>query len=149
MAAPNGFGSKKSRKNDQNFPNFFFRKKEYKKGLETQFHQNRPHRTDFRLKIARHEKITSSENGGNSNIALVFWDPVEKVWNFLRFLGRTDLMTDELDGVDLKSWDLLASDGTFSCTVCLRFFSKNLTFLKKVPFFPELARLSQMYKRLI
>ena len=27
MVAPNGFGSKKSRKNDQNFPNFFFRKK--------------------------------------------------------------------------------------------------------------------------
>ena len=31
MAAPNGFGSKQIRKNDQNFPNFFFRKKEYKR----------------------------------------------------------------------------------------------------------------------
>ena len=67
MAAPNGFGSKYDRKIDQNLPNFFFRKKEYKTGLETQFHQNRPHRTDFRLKTARHEKITSSENGPNSN----------------------------------------------------------------------------------
>ena len=67
MAAPNDFGSKKSRKNDQNFPNFFFRKKEYKTGLETQFHQNRPHRTDFRLKIARHEYFTSSENVINSS----------------------------------------------------------------------------------
>ena len=54
MAAPNGFGSKYDRKIDQNLPNFFFRKKEYKTGLETQFHQNRPHRTDFRLKTARH-----------------------------------------------------------------------------------------------
>ena len=27
MAAPNGFGSKKSRKNDQNFPNFFLSEK--------------------------------------------------------------------------------------------------------------------------
>ena len=67
MAAPNGFGSKKSRKNDQKFPNFFFRKKEYKKDLETQFHQNRPHRTDFRLTIARHENFTSSENGTKNN----------------------------------------------------------------------------------
>ena len=67
MAAPNGFGSKYDRKIDQNLPNFFFRKKEYKTGLETQFHQNRPHRTDFRLKIARHEKITSSENDTYSN----------------------------------------------------------------------------------
>ena len=68
MAAPNGFGSKKSRKIDQNLPNFFFRKKEYKTGLETQFHQNRPHRIDFRLKIARHENFTSSENGTNSRV---------------------------------------------------------------------------------
>ena len=68
MAAPNGFGSKKSRKNDQNFPNFFFRKKEYKSSPETQFHQKRPPRTDFRLKTARHEKITSSESGLNSNV---------------------------------------------------------------------------------
>ena len=67
MAAPNGFGSKYDRKIDQNLPNFFFRKKEDKTGLETQFHQNRPHRTDFRLKIARHENFTSSENGGNSS----------------------------------------------------------------------------------
>ena len=67
MAAPNGFGSKKSRKNDQNFPNFFFRKKDYKSSPETQFHQKRPHRTDFRLKTARHEKITSSESGLNSS----------------------------------------------------------------------------------
>ena len=49
---------------------FFFRKKEYKSSPETQFHQKRPHRTDFRLKTARHEKITSSENGLNSNTLL-------------------------------------------------------------------------------
>ena len=71
MSSANGFGSKKSRKNDQNFPNFFSRKKEYKSSPETQFHQKRPHRTDFRLKTARHEKITSSENGPNSNCYLV------------------------------------------------------------------------------
>ena len=67
MAAPNGFGSKKSRKNDQNFPNFFFQKIKHKTSSDTQFHQKRPHRTDFRLKIARHENFTSSENGINSS----------------------------------------------------------------------------------
>ena len=46
---------------------FFSEKKEYETSLETQFHQNRPHRTDFRLKTARHEKITSSESGLNSS----------------------------------------------------------------------------------
>ena len=71
MAAPNGFGSKKSRKNDQNFPNFIFRKIEHKTSSETKFHQKRPHRTDFRLKIARHENFTSSENGTNSSHLLV------------------------------------------------------------------------------
>ena len=70
MGAPNGFGSKKSRKNDQNFPNFFFRKKEYKSSPETQFHQKRPHRTDCRLKIARHENSTVPENGTNSSVKI-------------------------------------------------------------------------------
>ena len=53
MAAPNGFGSKYDRKIDQNLPNFFFRKKEYKTGLETRFYQNRQFRADFRLKNAK------------------------------------------------------------------------------------------------
>ena len=66
MAAPNGFGSKKSRKNDQNFPNFFFRKKEHKTSLETQFHQKRTKTRDFSSITARHEKSTVPENGPNS-----------------------------------------------------------------------------------
>ena len=71
MSSANGFGSKKSRKNDQNFTNFFFRKKEYKSSPEIQFHQKRPHRTDFRLKRARHEKITAPESGLNSKLSFV------------------------------------------------------------------------------
>jgi hypothetical protein len=67
MAAPNGFGSKKSRKNDKNFPKFFFRKIDYKTSSETQFHQKRPHRSDFRSKTARHEKSTAPESGTNSS----------------------------------------------------------------------------------
>ena len=67
MAASNGFGSKKSRKNDQNFPNFFFRKKEHKTSLETQFHQKRTKTRDFSSITARHEKSTVPENGPNSN----------------------------------------------------------------------------------
>ena len=67
MTAPNDFGSKYGRKIDHNLPNFFFRKKEFKTSPETQFHQNHPHKTDFCLKIARHENSTSSENGTNSS----------------------------------------------------------------------------------
>jgi len=66
MAAPNGFISKKSRKNDQNFPNFFFQKIEHKTSLETKFHQKRTKTRDFSSITARHEKITSSESGLNS-----------------------------------------------------------------------------------
>ena len=66
MAAPNGFGSKKSRKNDQNFPNFFFRKKEYKTSLETQFHQKSLKTRNFSSITARHKKSTVPENGPNS-----------------------------------------------------------------------------------
>ena len=67
MAAPNGFGSKKSRKNDQNFPNFFFRKKEYKTSPETQFHQKRPKTRNLSSITARHEKFTVAQNGPYSN----------------------------------------------------------------------------------
>ena len=67
MAAPNGVGIKKSRKNDQNFPNFFSRKIKNIKSSETKFHRKRSHRTDFRLKTARHEKSTAPESGTNSN----------------------------------------------------------------------------------
>ena len=66
MGAPNSFGSKKSRKKNQNFTNFFFRKIEYKTRSGTQFHQKGPHRTDFDLPTARHENFTSSESGPNS-----------------------------------------------------------------------------------
>ena len=66
MGAPNGFGSKKSRKNDQNFPNFFFRKKEYKPSPETQFHQKRSKTRNFSSITARHKKSTVPENGPNS-----------------------------------------------------------------------------------
>ena len=66
MAASNGFGSKKSRKNDQNFPNFFFRKKEHKTSLETQFHQKRTKTRNFSSITARHEKSTAPESGPNS-----------------------------------------------------------------------------------
>ena len=58
--------AKKVEKMIKIFQIFFFQKIELKTGLETQFHQNRSHRTDFRLKIARHENFTSSENGTNS-----------------------------------------------------------------------------------
>ena len=68
MAASNGFGSKKSRKNDQNFPNFFFRKKEHKTSLETQFHQKRTKTRDFSSITARHEKSTAPESGPNSSV---------------------------------------------------------------------------------
>ena len=34
---------------------------------ETHFHQNRPHKTDSRLKIAIHENSTPSENGTNGS----------------------------------------------------------------------------------
>ena len=71
MAASNDFSSKKSRKNDQNFPIFFFQKIEHNTSSETQFYQKRLHRTDFRLKIARHENFTSSENGINSSRVFV------------------------------------------------------------------------------
>ncbi len=37
MVAPNGFGSKKSRKNDQNFPNFFSEKKNIKQVWKPSF----------------------------------------------------------------------------------------------------------------
>ena len=67
MAAPNGFGSKKSRKNDQNFTNFFFQKIEHKTSLETQFHQKRTKTRDFSSITARHEKSTVPENGLYSN----------------------------------------------------------------------------------
>ena len=66
MAAPNGFGSKKSRKNDQNITNFFFQKIEHKTSLETQFHQKRTKIHDFSSITARHEKSTVPENGLNS-----------------------------------------------------------------------------------
>ena len=72
MAAPNGFGSKKSRKNDQNFPNFFFRKKEHKTSLETQFHQKRTKTRDFSSITARHEKSTAPESGPNSRFSLTY-----------------------------------------------------------------------------
>jgi len=70
MAAPNGFISKKSRKNDQNFTNFFFQKIEHKTSLETQFHQKRTKTRDFSSITARHEKSTVPENGLNSNAEL-------------------------------------------------------------------------------
>ena len=67
IAAFSSFPRKYGRKNDQNFTNFFFQKIDIKKRSETQFHQNPPKIRDFRLKLARHENFTSSENGGNSN----------------------------------------------------------------------------------
>ena len=68
MAAPNGFGSKKSRKNDQNFTNFFFQKIEHKTSLETKFHQKRIKIHDFSSITARHEKSTAPQNGPNSRV---------------------------------------------------------------------------------
>ena len=65
MAAPNDFGSKYDRKIDQNLPNLFPKKKNVK-WVQTKFHQNRLNKTDFCLKIARHEIFTPSENGSNS-----------------------------------------------------------------------------------
>ena len=47
---------------------FFVEKIESKTRSKTQFHQKSPYRTDFRLKTARHEKSTSSENGPYSNL---------------------------------------------------------------------------------
>ena len=63
MGAFNSFGSKKGRKQNQNFTNFLSRKIVYKPRSGTQFHQKRPHRTDFGLPTARHENFTSSESG--------------------------------------------------------------------------------------
>ena len=88
MAAPNGFISKKSRKNDQNFTNFFFQKIEHKTSLETQFHQKRTKIHDFSSITARHEKSTAPQNGLYSSLnfrifeffqrALTFWDSLHK-----------------------------------------------------------------------
>ena len=59
--------AKKVEKMIKIFQIFFFEKNKYKSSPETQLHQKRPQRTDFRLKTARHEKITSSESGLNSS----------------------------------------------------------------------------------
>ena len=63
-----GLVAKKVEKMIKIFQIFFFRKIEHKTSLDTQFHQKRPHRTDFRLKPARHEKSTAPESGTNSNL---------------------------------------------------------------------------------
>ena len=77
--------AKKVEKMIKIFQIFFFRKIEYKSSSETKFHQKRPHRTDFRLKTARHEKITSSENGPNSSsnhVTSTFFLPTRNLFSF-------------------------------------------------------------------
>ena len=56
IAALYGFGKKFGRKINENLPNFFFRKKHFKTRSETQFHQNRQIRADFRLKYVKMEE---------------------------------------------------------------------------------------------
>ena len=68
MGAPNDFGRKYGRKNDQNFTNVFFQKIDNKKRSETQFHKKRTKTRDFRFTTARHENSTPSESGTNSKI---------------------------------------------------------------------------------
>ena len=70
IAALYGFGKKFGRKINENLPNFFFRKKHFETRSETQFHQNRQFRANFRLinvKRARLEKSTVPESWLNSN----------------------------------------------------------------------------------
>ena len=66
MGAPNDFGSKFGRKNDQNLTNFFFSKKQPESNPETQFHQKRSNRTDFHSYLRHGAETTSSESGHNN-----------------------------------------------------------------------------------
>ena len=47
---------------------FFFQKNKHKTRSETQFHQNRPHRTDSSLYLRHGAGTTSSESGHNNNL---------------------------------------------------------------------------------
>ena len=66
MGAPNDFGSKFGRKNDQNLPNFLWKKKP-ENSPETQFHQKRSNRTDFHSYLRHGAGSTSSESGHNNS----------------------------------------------------------------------------------
>ena len=59
--------AKKVEKMIKIFQIFFFRKKEYKTSLETQFHQKSPKTRNFSSITARHKKSTVPENGPNSS----------------------------------------------------------------------------------
>ena len=71
VGAPNDFGRKFGRKNDQNSANFFFRKKEHKKCSETQFHQKRPYITDSSSYLRHGAGTTSSGSGHNNSTFLM------------------------------------------------------------------------------
>ena len=70
MGAPNDFGSKFGRKNDQNLPNVFFQKNEPKSNPKTQFHKKRSNRTDFHSYL-RHGAGTTSSGGWHNNSKVI------------------------------------------------------------------------------